>query len=470
VAQSCLDDHLQSLKSSSRLPRTVGFCYDREGFWKLWKEAASYAKLPSDRWKATYCYGLAYDYGFHSSLFNLDYASFLVNNKRLDEALKVLQQIPVSDGLFYNGKLKQVEILIWLGEYNKSSKLLSEIEAGETGMLGRSKNNLIRTTDSLSSPVIQYEVLSNFDNQPLGYVGNNVVFRKGSSAMVNYQFSASNSLYFGQNSNHQFELYGQNTFSIRKLNGALTLGIGGSMFQLNNLRLTYHAEVKNQFSKSLSNTMRVERKVYDLTRGSIGNSLLVDQLSNSLRFSVRSGLSFECFGSLGSLVKANSSQWNIYGWGLSPYLLRYPLAIRAGAFVGYSNSDRILFESKYTYGELVDMGITKNIPGVFTTWFTPKKMASAGIITDVQYNATKRLSIHFTGTVGYGITQEPYFFLESNSIVLDSYSKNFIPVDVKFGSNYNLSRTLSLKLNYEYRITVFNRANYLSLSLSKRMS
>lgn len=468
-AQTCLDVHLKELNSAEKMPQIKGFCYDSEGFWKLWKEAANYTKTSKSTWKASYCYGLAFDYGFKVSIFNLDYCSFLVTNNRLDEALKVLQQIPPSDDLYNNGMLKQAEILIWLGEYKKAKNLLMRIEAGEKGLMGRSKQNLARTSDSLSSPVIQYEALCNFDNQPLGYFGNGLIFRKGSSALLNYQIAASNSSYFGEEQNQQYEIYGQNTFSFRRFNTALTLGIGASMFDFNSLRLTYHAEARNQITTPLTNVVRFERKVYDLTRGSLGKSLLVDQISNSLKYSVRSGFSFECFASYGSLANRTSAQWNLYSWGLSPYLLKFPLALRVGGFLGYSNSTNILFESIYTYNELLDLGLISNLPGVFPTWFTPNNMSVGGMITDLEFDPNKHWNLHLTSTLGYGLTHEPFLFLVPNGIGLDSYRKKFIPVDVKFSTNYTVNKTITLKLNYEFRITVFNRANYASLTFSKRL-
>lgn len=468
-SQTCIDRFLVELTESKHMPKIQGLCYDEAAFSKFWKSGTKFAKASTTFWKAKYCYRQAAQFGFKFAWFNLEYASFLVKTGKLNEALIILNQIPTSDPLYANGQLKIAEIMIWTGEYKGSSRLLQGIKSEPRTQIEESKKNLLRLCDSLSAPVVKIESFYNSDNQPLSHWGQNVTFRHGISKAFNYQIQAGNSFFLKDIKTVQTRIGLQNNVYFSNLNTSLSLGIGGVMFGNSGVKRTYLFGVRTQFNRNLLNELKIESKVYDLTRGSVGSVLLVDQLTENVRYNRSSGFSFEIFGSYSKLNKSTTNQYNLYGWFLSPYLVRGLVKPRVGAFLGYSNSNKILYSSVLSYEELVNSGNIQNIEGVFSTWFTPNQMKVVGGIADVQYQPFRNLQFNATNTVGIGFSNEPYLFLSDDEIGLSSYKTFFVPLDLKINTTFTPTRTIEIKCSYEYRITVFNKAHLVNLSISKRL-
>lgn len=468
-SQTCLDIFLSELEQSKSIPHSKGLCYDEAAYWKFWKAGTNYAKSPSTRWKSAYCYKQAARFGFRFAWFNLEYSKFLVEEGKLNDALKILKEVPESDALFNNVQLKIAEILIWSGSYSSTIHLLSAMEVEGKSQIGESRKNLLRICDSLAAPVVKQEAFFNIDNQPLALFGHSFIFRQGKSKWLNYQLGFSNSFYLSELSILQTKFNVQNSFSFSPINSSMTLGIGIVGFGINNFKPTYLMGFRSQFNANVVNELKFEHKAYDLTRSSIGKVLLMDQLVHSFRINKSSGLSYEWNGTLSKLSNNQSAQLNLYTWLLSPYLMRTRIKPRVGGFLGYANSNQILYYSVLTYDEIIAGGDLNNIAGIFTSWFTPNQMRVGGFIADLSYSPNRYFYLNCTNTVGIGLSKEPYLFLDNNEIGLSTFDKFFIPTDIKLSAAYYPSRSIELRLSYEFRNTVFNKAQYMLFSLSKHL-
>ena len=96
-------------------------------------------------------------------------------------------------------------------------------------------------------------------------------------------------------------------------------------------------------------------------------------------------------------------------------------------------------------------------------------MRVVGLIADIGYSPNVSFKLNCTSTIGLGISKEPFLYLTNDEIGLSSYDTYFIPTDVKVNAMYYPSRSLELKVSYEFRNTVFNTAQYMLFSLSKRL-
>jgi hypothetical protein len=261
----------------------------------------------------------------------------------------------------------------------------------------------------------------------------------------------------------------QNTFLLNPLKTSINLGFGGVMYGTQNVNRIFLLGVKTQLNPNIVNELKFESNVYDLTRGSVSSILLIDQLSDYVRYNRNSGLAFELFGSFSKLNKENTSQHSIYSWFLSPYLVQGLIRPRLGAFAMYANSSQVLFSPVLTYDQIINSGSADQIEGVFSTWFTPNKVKAVGGILDFEYLPTKKLKFNSTNTIGIGSSNEPILYLQGNKIELSTYRIIFVPLDLKFNATYLLSRSIEAKFSYEYRITVFNKAHSFNFSIAKRL-
>lgn len=468
-SQTCIDLFLLELEGAKRLPEAKSLCYDETAFWKFWKEGKKYSKSPSTYWKADYCYKQSLYFGFKVAWFNFEYANFLVDCGRYEQAIELLQAIPKTDALYNNSCLKIAEIMIWTGAYKGSSDLLNSVSVVPNTQIAESKKNLLRTCDSLTAPVIKQEFYYNLDNQPLSLWGHNITFRKVKSKLINYQINYGNSFFLHDVSTVQTRLNVQNTFFFNALKTSVNLGFGGVMYGTQNWDRIYFLGIKTQLNQNIVNELKFDSKVYDLTRGSVSSILLIDQISDNIRYNRKSGFAFELFGSFSKLNKGLTSQHSIYSWFLSPYLVQGLIRPRVGAFAMYANSNQVLFSPLLTYDQIINGGTSNQIDGVFSTWFTPNKIKAIGGILDFEYLPTKKLKFNSTNTIGIGNSNEPFFYLQGNKIELSAYRTFFVPVDLKLNTTYLISRSIEARFAYEYRITVFNKAHNFSFSIAKRL-
>lgn len=466
---SCLDVFLSELKDSKKTPSVKGFCYDPLAFSKFWKAGTSFSTTNSSDWKANYCYNQAYIQGFKVSLFNLEYSRFLVKRQELYKAIKVLNQIPKSDVLFQNAQLKKAEILIWYGSYTHATRVLNSIESNDKTQIGAAKKELQRRADSLSSPNVSTETVVLADNQPLTSYANSLEFRQGKSSALNYQFNYNHTFFTNKGiSDRQIEIMAMNKFSFNRINTSFQIGMGISTFR-SNLRYIGGLALKSQLNSSLSVETRFDRKVYDLTRGSIGSSILIHQACNRINYLNKEGLAFENYLSVSNRVNSNSNQFSWYSWALSPYLYRGIIKPRVGGFAGYSNSNQVDFVSVLPYDSIVTSGDWLNIQGIYPLWFTPNKMRVLGGIIDFVYLPFKSWTISMTNTIGYGISAEPFLYLGNNKLELGYQDAIFFPIDIKVNVGHEFSRNFHANMHYEFRKTVFNVAHQFSLTFSKRL-
>ena len=468
-SQTCLDLFLKELEDAKNLPEAKSLCYDEEAYLKFWKEAKKYSKNHSTYWKAEYCYKQSSYIGFKVAWFNFEYANFLVDCGRFEQAIELLKAIPKTDPLYQNSCLKIAEIMIWIGEYTRSSNVLNNVSSTPNTQIDESKKNLLRRCDSLMVPIIKQEFYYKLDNQPLSVWGHNVTFRKVKSKFINYQINYGNSFFLHDVSTIQTRFNVQNTFLLNPLKTSINLGFGGVMYGTQNVNRIFLLGVKTQLNPNIVNELKFESNVYDLTRGSVSSILLIDQLSDNLRYNRKSGFAFELFGSFSKLNKDNTSQHSIYSWFLSSYIAQGLIRPRLGAFAMYANSSEVLFSPLLTYDQIINSGSADQIEGVFSTWFTPNKVKAVGGILDFEYLPTKKLKFNSTNTIGIGSSNEPFLYLQGNKIELTTYRIIFVPVDLKFNTTYLLSRSIEAKFNYEYRITVFNKAHSFSFSIAKRL-
>lgn len=468
-SQTCIDLFLIELDASKSLPRVKPLCYDETAFWKFWKAGKKYSKNPSTFWKAEYCYKQSLYFGFKDAWFNFEYANFLVARGRFGQAIELFKAIPKTDALYKNSCLKIAEIMIWTGAYKGSSDLLNSLSSSPNTQIDESKKNLLRTCDSLTAPLIKQEFYYKLDNQPLSLWGHNISYRKVKSKFINYQINYGNSFFLHDVSAIQTRFNVQNTFLLNPLKTSINLGFGGVMYGTQNVNRIFLLGVKTQLNPNIVNELKFESNVYDLTRGSVSSILLIDQLSDNLRYNRKSGFAFELFGSLSKLNKDNTSQHSIYSWFLSSYIAQGLIRPRLGAFAMYANSSQILFSSLLTYDQIINSGSTNQIEGVFSTWFTPNKVKAVGSIIDFEYMPTRKLKFTSTNTIGIGSSNEPFLYLQGNEIELSTYRIIFVPVDLKFNTTYLLSRSIEAKFNYEYRITVFNKAHSFNFSIAKKL-
>lgn len=467
--QTCLDHFIEELKTANKMPSMKGLCFDEAAYWKFWKAGTLLSKQLDADWKASYCYKQANSFGFKFAWFNIEYGMYLYQHQQLSSAYEVFNQIPSSDPLFQNAELKKAEILLWLGSYNIAEQKLNQIKSSEKNQITAAKNELLRRKDSLSAPVVKMEGISLSDNQPLSSYGLQFEYRKGTSKWWNYQVNLS-STYFGlaDVNNVQYELQAQNTVALPRMNSRITGGIGISAFG-KLIKPIGLLAFKTQLTSQWINDLRYEAKIYDFTRGSIGASILIHQVTNRTTYSRRDGLNIETVLSFSQRANSNSKQCSWYSWMLSPFIVRGIIEPRLGIFAGYSTSNQLEYESVLSYDALVASGNWSTIQGEYPFWFTPMNMRVIGGIIDVQSTPVKKLTIGFTNTTGFGRSSQPYLQLGEETIDMKTTTLSFVPFDLKLSIAYQATNKLQFIGKYEYRSTIFNAAHQLTISCSKRL-
>jgi hypothetical protein len=458
-SQSCTESYLLDLENKTIKAGAPFSCNEPKAFWDLWKWASTHSTAYRLEAQVNRCFNLAFEMGFRDAWFNLEWADYLIQRRLLNQAQRVLKQVPETDPLYAAVLERRINILVWTNQLVEAQNLLEDISKEVREKVGPTFRMWSDRIDSLANLTFATSLHVDTDNQPLNAYTHTLQVSQCKSSLLNFKVTLSNSLYNHEKELLQTEGYLENVFTLQALKSSLEIGGGISVVHGKSMAPIYHIQFKTALTPKLSHEITYASRVYDFTRGSLGRSLNVLQASDVLSYYAPSGFSFQQVFTFSSLPLYASNQFNTYAWLLSPYLINKKVKARLGGFAGYANSNKVLYDSKLSFEEIISQGSFENIEGHFESWFTPNKMKFIGLVMDIQYNPSNRFMFSSTALGGYGQSQEPYLYLEPTRIGLASYSQSFIPVDVKLNLAYTLRKSSRISLLYQHRRTVFNVAN-----------
>ncbi len=344
--------------------------------------------------------------------------------------------------------------------------------------LGNAKNiqpndesilNLYNEINRIIAPQLLIGGGFRFDEQPLNAIGPRINFSKYNSDFIDFGISGDMINYSNiPNTNLISSLSLSNKFNFKKVGLKVSLSAGGIYSKLaSETNWIGEINITKKFGKLIKVEMQAARKNYDYTVRSVGSLLIISEYI--MKASVGSQNTWNStLGIQSNFFPDNNYVNSYYLWLLSKPIKLSKLKFRFGYAFNYSNSKTDKFEALKSRDYLINNS-TEKIEGIYSPYYTPKNQITNSILTNIDYNIGKRISLHGHASVGvYSIIDAPYLYLDNDNnliIVRDYSNQNYIPLNMGISMQSMLSNTVDLNISYSYMSTYYFVTNNINVGL-----
>ncbi len=389
----------------------------------------------------------------------LNYIHSLSDMDKTDQADKMLTDMELAGKDYSDMSLLRAKLKFYKGDYK-------EAEAYMRKSLNAEKNNaeahdLDGQIEVAKAPLLAFNLGYATDDQPLTAVISTIRFENYFNKYADL-YLICDEYHFMQDkvSDAPWVRVGDKMF-FPKAGLHVNIGAGIMQFPVKNetswsANLSLNQKLSPQFDLSLSG----EHVPYLDTKTSVDSNISVTKVSAMLNWHLRNWSAQAAV--LNSTYPYGNTSNNVsgaYGWVLVP-VIQFPHGrLSVGYSISYSSSNYNTFTAEYA---------APNISGIYNPYFTPNQLFINSGLLALNLNPSKKVSINFSGDVGYGTIDAPYLFLnKDNAIERGFATQTFTPVNATAAFNFQLGNYWVLNARYIYHNTYFYTSHYACLGLQK---
>lgn len=270
----------------------------------------------------------------------------------------------------------------------------------------------------------------------------------------------------------------QNSISYIQIGNAFSLGTGGTKLKLD-VGQNYSGLSKSSdwnggislvapISKVVKFEAGAQRLNYNYTESSVEDLLMINQYSLDLVAGKSTGWNGMA-GAQTQYYPDNNYVSAFYGWFLSKPINLSGIKLSLGYAFNYMDSKEDRFELKSSYNQSHGKGNTNSgsgTQGIYVPYYTPHDQFSNSLLANISAVLGKGAHFYAHASVGiYSQTYAPYFVKNTSGIVKKFGYQTYYPLDLGGSLNFNISRQVVFKINYDYQKTYYFNSNILNLAL-----
>ncbi len=399
-----------------------------------------------------------------------EYALFLFNQERYDEAQELLL-------LYNNNQPDNAGVLSLLGitNYYLGNFKIAENYLKKSLKLNpndKKTNEIYSEVSHIVNPWIKGTAEFTNDTQPMRLRQPTISGGWYNSHFLNLTFTT-NYQNFSANStiSNMTGLNIQNSFIFPKAGFKANISAGYIYTFINkNFDFTWGLNIDKKISKHIHIKMEGERSPYTYTIASINNPFLRNRYSASLLVETPQSWNAD-IGYIGEYFPDTNSVQTAYAWLLSPVIKFSVFKINIGYAFNYSNANESRYVPKQSLDEiLTDYDSLNQITGIYDPYYTPHSQFSNSILANIFIAPTKNMNIKLHASVGvFARILNPYFYLDKTNGIIkieqDFYKESFTPLDLGINLNADLSNKIQLDASYQFLQTVYYNTNNFKLGL-----
>ena len=407
----------------------------------------------------------------------LDYADYLVNTGRFEQAQGNLDAYLAYDKGNYKALVLKSKIDYWQSDYKAANQKLDKIPGEYSGEpdVTRLRNDI----NLAESPWLG--INGNFfaDNQPLQC----------------YNLSASAGLFlhphaspyirlaeplFDADGVYQLASWIQvgNRSVFAKPGMNLDLSLGFIKFpSANTYSWSGSAELSKTFFYHLPVSLTVCQNPYFSTLGSIDARVFEDHITLTAGWDRQTSWYGQATVDYSFYPIDNSGIYSGNGWVFAPPVSLAPFTFRVGYGFAYSNADVNQFVAEKTVDEIIsDYSTTTEIKGVYVPYFTPRNQQVHSLLIGIQIHPGKVIRIGLNANFGLmAMADIPYLFLDKDAngtvFINKGYSyQHYTPIEATGKIAFRISNTVNLEADYTFSSTYFYIRNYTDIGLKIRFA
>ncbi len=239
--------------------------------------------------------------------------------------------------------------------------------------------------------------------------------------------------------------------------------------------LTGGVRLEKTLTRQLNLGLMAEHKPYLSTRGNMTYPIERFHYDISINWSGNKGWMGRISHDINDFYSDKNRTHSSGFWLLSSPLKLGAFETRLGYAISYTTSDEDRFIPEKSLGQIIASWMaTQYISGIYFPYFTPREQFVQSVAGQFSFKPSSRFEAGIKGTYGFqGTTQNPYFFLNKNSvnkifIQKEYYHDSYHPYDGRVYLGWNISNKISLKTEYAILSTYFYKSQMVLFSLQIR--
>ena len=252
------------------------------------------------------------------------------------------------------------------------------------------------------------------------------------------------------------------------------INVGGGAYKFpvkNETGWSGNLDIDKKISPQFDVDVSADHVPYMDAKASVDSNISAYRFSATLNWHKRSWLGQAAV--MNNVFPDNNNVYSAYLWILAP-VARFSFGqLMLGFSSSYSNADKNTYAPVNSISDiLANYGTTPSVLGIYSPYFTPDSMFINSALLSLKMNISKKVSVNINGDVGYGMAQNPYFYLDRNlagtiTTVKGYYTEYFVPYNAAASFNYQVDKTWFLSVKYNYHNSFFFTSNYVSLGIEK---
>jgi len=433
---------------------------------------AQTAYLTKQNKLARQVYELAIWYHPENLYLQMDYAEMLVNIGKFEKAMPYLENFLVYYPDNTQVQLTLAKVTFWKGRYKEADNAVSGILKADPN--NREACSLLDEILLAKAPWLGLNALYHNDDQPLQSITPVIESDIWLHPLSTLRFRL-RTPFFSQGGTYTNALWVQagNSMFIWKGNWKVITDVGFLKYPYKNTTTwTANFVAGKRSYRHLVTSFQAERKPYFSTGSSI------DTVVNE--YHVAEIISWDNLNSWNGTISYNwdyfltdyNSIYAIAVWGFTPPVRASVFDFRFGYGFSYTNAVKDRFVPVGSEADIIaNFDPSVGIKGIYYPYFTPKDQSIHSAIASIGIHPLKGFDIGISGNLGfYATAQIPYFYLDTNnaggySIIKDFSREKYFPFNISTYVALQLSKKISLRVDYAYNSTYFYIDHYVGLRL-----
>lgn len=400
----------------------------------------------------------------------LDYAISLLGAGKLNKALPLLVDCYEADNKNITTLYALAQLYYWQHDFKNAKQKLYEIF-----LIYPEDVNALQLAKQIfkdEATLINFNIDFSHDDQPLSIITPKIEVSNYFDKYTSLSFKVNNPVFISKDKTYGASWFRLgNTALFNPVNLKIDIYAGLLNFpDKGGNKITWNILAEKKLNRNFNLSANIEQKPYFHTLKSLTQSILYKNIDISIIWN-----NYDKWNGRASYIISTFND-NNYISTYSAWIMSKPLNInkfnlKLGYGYNFSTSKENNFVSEQPINYILN-NYSQQIKGIYNPYFTPYKQNVHSLIAVGGYVPSKLMKFDLKISTGVLSTvKNPYLYIDYDinqqaKIFKSYYDRNFIPVEISFNANYNITENKTLKLIYIYNNNNFYSRHDLSFGLT----
>ena len=403
----------------------------------------------------------------------LDYANMLVEIGKYKKAKPILDRYLAYDPSNSQALLAMAKMSYWKGDYKEAAGEVKKVVQNNPD--NKAAAALLTEIVLAESPWINLGASYVSDNQPLQSISPIVESGIYLDALSTLRFKFQGPIFKQKKGKITNALWLQagNAFYFWKAGLKINVDAGVLKYSYKNTTTwTANLELEKTFARHLILWAQVERKPYFATGSSVDTMINENHYAAAIGWNNTNSWNGQIALHIDHFLADKNTLHALSVWMFAPPLNASVFTFRLGYGYSFSSAKENRFVPEEPDADVIaNYDSTQDIKGIYDPYFTPDDQRIHSFLVAIGIRPVNGFDIGISGNLGFYATAEiPYFYLDKDKsgqvVVVKAFSREtYFPFSIKACASVQVSRKISIRLDYGYSSTYFYNSHYAGLGL-----